>query len=196
MAMPNGSQATSHKLDTITITADRQSVIVTSFTAADALCWTDSIEIAEGVITADPLNDVAGWLLTTYLAGGMIEADQTPLEVRKLTSLKRVDQLRDLKVNAGCETPAGAVQTDDVSIRNILGSVQTASLAVMMSQPFSIDWRMADNALVTLDANEMIAMGVAVMQHIKLTYARSWALKSAIEACQDEVSLAALALTL
>ncbi|WP_294196539.1 DUF4376 domain-containing protein [uncultured Sphingomonas sp.] len=196
--MQNGAQASEHTIETLTITDGQAVATVTSRTSAGQLAWQEPCEIDPADLTGDPIASAAASLMKGggYLEGGVIEADQTPLEVRKLTSLKRVDQLREIKVTGGCPTEHGIVQTDDVSIRNILGSVQTASLSAKLETPFSIEWRMADNSVVTLDANEMIAMGVAVMSHIKTCYTRSWALKDAVEACQDEVSLAALVLTL
>lgn len=44
----------------------------------------------------------------------------------------------------------------------ISGAVQLALLAQLAGQPFSIDWTLSDNSVRTLDAAQMIAVGVAL----------------------------------
>lgn len=186
--MPNGSAASSHKIDSIAITPARMSVNVLSYTADDVLCWSDTLDLDDDVIVGDPMNDVASWLMSGYLAGGSIMASQTPEDVLRLTLLKRVDRLREKKVEGGCVTGLGRVKSDEVSIRNLLGAVQTATLAQMTSQPFEMAWRMEDNTLVNVNAPEMIALGMTVMEHVQRCYQISWEIKDFLnEATIEEI---------
>ena len=195
--MQNGAQASNHTIERLTIQDGQAVAVITSRTSADQMAWQEPVLIDVAALVGDPLVSAAAALIGAggYLKGGVIVSDPTPVETLRATMMSRVERLRDAAIHDGCETPSGRVDSDDASIRNILGSVQTASLAKMAGQLFSIDWRMADNEIVILDADEMIAMGVAVMAHVKGCYERSWTLKAAIEACQDEVSLVALDLT-
>lgn len=93
---------------------------------------------------------------------------------------------------ATVETPAGVVQSDAKSQQNILGLVQMAVLAQLSSQPFSADFTLADNTVATLDAGEMIALGVAVGQHVQAVYAHATVLRQAIEAAEDHEALDAV----
>lgn len=83
---------------------------------------------------------------------------------------------------SGCETPLGRVDTDGDSQRKINGAVTMALIAQTAGQPFTVDWTMADNSLVTHDAPAMIAMGVAVGQHVSDCHERGAALKAEIDA--------------
>jgi hypothetical protein len=190
--MPNGAVAAYHLIDRVISEAGSNIAIVTSRTASDAMAWQEPVTIFG--LQGEPIISAADLLIASqgYLEGGLIVVDPTPLEMVRLTMLSRVDRIRETKVNEGCDTPSGRVQTDDVSIRNILGSVQTASLSVMLNQPFSIQWRMADNSLPTLDASAMIAMGVAVMSHVKACYTHSWEIKDAITAADTIEAIKAI----
>lgn len=194
---PNGAVAASHTIETLTIRQGQAVAAVESRTSADQLCWQEPVEIALTDLTGDPLSGAAAVLIGAggYLEGGVIVADPTPLETLRLTMMSRVERLRDAAIHRGCQTAVGEVDTDDASIRNILGSVQTASLAQMAGQSFEIEWRMADNTLAHLQASAMIGVGVAVMGHVKACYARSWALKDDIAACETVEELEAIDLT-
>jgi hypothetical protein len=90
---------------------------------------------------------------------------------------------------ASVETPSGVVQSDAKSQQNILGLVQMAVLAQLASQPFSADFTLADNSVATLDASEMIALGLAVGQYVQAVYAHARSLREAIDAAEDHEAL-------
>lgn len=99
--------------------------------------------------------------------------------------------LRDNAIHAGVNTPAGRVDSDEISIRNLLGVYQAAALALITQQPFAADWRMSDNTVVSLSAMGVVGMGNAVLAHIQACYQRSWALKELVSnaATEEEVAL-------
>ena len=93
-----------------------------------------------------------------------------------------IEARRDRAIHGGVETPLGRVDSDDPSIRNIMGLVQMASLAMSMGGSFARTFRLASNDEVPVDAQGMIAIGVAVGEHVDACYRRSWALKAEVDA--------------
>ena len=108
--------------------------------------------------------------------------DPTALDVVKAKIKALIDTQRDSQIGGGADTPAGRVDTDDASIRNILGAYQSAVAALMVAAGVSFSWRLADNTLVSLDAQSVIAMGNAVLKHTEDCYKRSWLLKDQLTA--------------
>jgi len=62
----------------------------------------------------------------------------------------------------------------------------------MTQQPFSADFTLADNTVATLNAAQMIGLGVAVGQHVQQVYGRATELREAIDAAQDIDALEAI----
>lgn len=100
-----------------------------------------------------------------------------------------VKMLRDAAIDGGANTPAGRVQTDPLSRSNITGAVVAAMLAQQASSPFSVDWTLADNSVVTLDAAAVTQMGLAVVAHVDAAHASARALRNQIEATSDPIAL-------
>lgn len=89
---------------------------------------------------------------------------------------------RDVLERSGFEWDGSTFDSDLVSQSRIQGAAQLATLAKIGSQPFSITWTLADNTTRALDADEMIAVGMAMGMHINALIAQSRALRDAIEA--------------
>ena len=103
--------------------------------------------------------------------------------------------LRDARANGSCETPLGRVNCDESSRVNISGAVQMASIAQSAGIPFAIDWTMADDTVVEHDASAMIAMGVAVGEHVAACHAACAAIRAAINAAGTVAELDAIDIT-
>jgi hypothetical protein len=67
-----------------------------------------------------------------------------------------------------------------------------AVVAQINNQPFSMDWRMADDTIVTLDAAQMIAMGMAVAQHVAACQTKKNTLDAQIAAATTVADLDAI----
>lgn len=103
----------------------------------------------------------------------VIDADGTGLvayapllDERKRARWLAARDYRDGRASGGCVTPAGRVDSDPESRGKISGGSTAAIASKAAGIAFSIDWTMADNSVVTLDADAMIAMGLAVVQHV------------------------------
>lgn len=93
----------------------------------------------------------------------------------------RAKTMRDLQCQGGCDTPFGRVDTTDASKIDVAGAVLMAVLAKGAGKPFSIDWTMADNTVQQLDADGMIALGVAVCEHRQVCQYAGTEIRSVID---------------
>lgn len=92
----------------------------------------------------------------------------------------------------GCTTPHGRVDSDPESRLKISGAVQMAMLAQQAGQPFTIDWTMQDNSVAPHDAAAMLAMGLAVGEHIAACHAAALAKRNLIEAADTPEAIEAV----
>lgn len=101
---------------------------------------------------------------------------------------------RDQAEWAGCATALGRVDTDPDSQRKAGGAVQMAMIAQAAGATFALDWTMQDNSTVTHDASAMIAMGVAIGQHVAACHEVALAKRGAIDAAATADDIAAVGL--
>jgi len=141
---------------------------------------------------------VSGWTVTLGEDGKPIPSpyvrpEAVRLKLGKLALHEQVKQLRDHHTQAGVTVPPhGTFDSDPDSQRKISGSAVMAMLAIQNSEPFSLDWRLQDNSIVALDAMQMIAVGVAVGQHIAACQYCKNALDALIDAAEDVEALEAI----
>ncbi len=126
---------------------------------------------------------------------GYDPADLTPLiemdflEPAKRATLERVKALREKAKDGGIVTSWGPLETDPDSRTNINGAVQ---MATILGPQFSIVWRMRDNSEVTLNAAQMIQLGLLVGQHVSACQYRKNELDAAIAAAATAAELEAI----
>lgn len=88
---------------------------------------------------------------------------------------------RDAVIDGGAPTAFGVVDSDLMSRTNIAGAATAALIAKGAGQPFAVTWTMADNSEADLDADDIIAMGLAVVSHVNAAHVRARALRQEIE---------------
>lgn len=118
--------------------------------------------------------------------GSAIVTDLDPL---RQAAYARVKELREQRKGGGLMTPLGPIETDPDSRSNINGAVQMASI---LGTAFSIDWRLADNSVVSLNADTMIQIGLMVGQHVAACQYRKNQLDAQIEAAGTLAALDAI----
>jgi hypothetical protein len=158
-----------------------------------------NIAIGEGFSPPDDswhlIPDTSTVAIGDSFDGGAFSKPAIPIEQAKADAWAQVKARREALTDspgATVATPVGVVQSDAKSQQNILGLVQMAVLAQMTQKPFSADFTLADNSVVTINAQKMIGLGVAVGQHVQATYARSRVLRAAIDAAEDDKALSAI----
>lgn len=157
--------------------------IVVNLTFADA-----DFAAEQGWIAAGP-NVEIGWTHN----GQRFSAPVVPLADAKVSLWTRAKALRDAKINAGVAVAGvGTFDSDDASRLNLTGASVMALAAQAANQPFSINWKLADNSIVTLNAAQMIQIGVAVGAKVSAIHARAQAIGLAIEAATTRQNLEAI----
>lgn len=115
------------------------------------------------------------------------------LDGLKVLRWQAVKGLRDQHIDGGCEVPGiGRFDTDGPSRANITGAVTGAFMAKYAGGAFAINWKLADNGLIQLDADQMILVGETVLVHVSTCHARSQALGLAIGAATTKEELEAI----
>jgi hypothetical protein len=74
----------------------------------------------------------------------------------------------------------------------ISGAVQLALLAQLAGQPFTIDWTLSDNTVRTLDAAQMIAVGVAMGTSVSAIFGTARSLREQLDAATTIVEVDAI----
>jgi hypothetical protein len=123
---------------------------------------------------------VDGALVEVPLRSLMAAAPQ--LELARTERWAAAKVYRDARMQAGCPTAKGVVDTNEDSQRKINGAATAALIAKVGGADWSIEWTMADNSVVPHDADEMIALGVSVAAHIAACQNAGTAVRTAIEA--------------
>lgn len=132
------------------------------------------------------------WLVSEngpYKNGVIVSKANYPLAYQRaiLGYLARTN--RDEAQSGGCTVTVGGetkrIETDLPSRLNVSGAV---SLAIVSGDAFSMDWRMADNSIVTLNSADMIAMGAAVGQFVSACQFRKNELDAITDAYTEVLS--------
>lgn len=118
----------------------------------------------------------------------------TSLEDLRFDKRQQINAWRMREIARGIDYDGNGYDTTEQSIININGAVTMAMLAQANSQSYSIDWTLADNTTIALDADGMIGLGVAVGTHVDAMYQAARAHKDAIKSL-DEAALASYDIT-
>lgn len=175
------------------------------FSAITGCFYPDDIDYAEGVIPADAItvSEVEFAAAMARDAGEILAIRNGQLSIlpqpepsladMKAAMRRQVQQTRDTHIDAGCVvTGIGKFDTDLQSRVNISGAVTGAMLAQSANQPFTIQWKLADNSVATLTGGQMITAGVTVLGHVSACHAVSQAHIAAIDAAASKSALRAL----
>lgn len=115
---------------------------------------------------------------------------------RKLEMVESIKSIRDARIAGGATVQGiGVFDSDDAARLNITGAVVMAQVAIAANQPFSMSWKLANNTLVTLNAQQMIAVGLAAGTHVAACHARAQALGVAVQAAASHDDLDAIDLS-
>lgn len=181
--MPNGSAAVKHIIRSINIANNQVLINITSYTNTDAICWSQDLPAPLSTLSTTPENSVADYLVSPngYLEGGTIFKDPTPIEVMRKNLKSQVDLYKEQQIAMGCQTPSGIVDSDDTSLRNIMGTTLGALIAAFNNQDLNVKFRMKDNSEPILSKTEIITVGLTALAYTNDCYQRSFALKNLID---------------
>lgn len=114
------------------------------------------------------------------------ELANTPLTLDEAKEQKKteINARRDTLEQAGFEYLGGVFQTDEISYMRLLGANISAQLALSMGEDFSIDWTLADNSTMTLNASEMVGIIPAFAEYSNSLHVYANELKAQVEECE------------
>lgn len=124
-----------------------------------------------------------GWI---WAMPERIAVDMRSLDAAKLQAWSRIKKAR---TTAELSPFTYADDIYDADKAQISGAVQMALLAQLAGAPFSIDWTLNNNSVRSLSAAEMIAVGVALGEHVALVYDIGRTLREQIETCTTPAEL-------
>ena len=106
--------------------------------------------------------------------------DPRSLQDFKVARWVEVRRERDVAEFGGFSWDGSRFDSDALSQQRITAAVTLA----MMNSAFSIDWTLADNTVRTLTAADMIAVGVALGQHVNSCHERARVLRGEIDGAE------------
>ena len=115
-------------------------------------------------------------------------------DARTLAEAKTLkwDEIKKLRYSKETNTFTHNSQVFHADKGHIGGATQLAVLAKAASQPFSMDWTLYDNTVVTLNADQMIAVGTALGIFVNSLYTTARLIREDIEACTTNAQVDAI----
>lgn len=155
--------------------------------------WNSPLAMPPSTCGAPLLDTVEAWLLADAASpflGGLVVLDQSAsLEATKARKWAEVKVARDAALAAGFTYDGSVFDSDDKSVTRLTGAAVLAMMATSAGQPYSASWTLADNSVRTLNATEMMAVGVAAGSYVQKVIDQGQALRQQLDAAAtiDEV---------
>ena len=205
-----------HRIAGVSINARRAFASIETTTAQAlavpggvASSWRNEIEVPIDLLGPNAEESVAWWLASAdgpYSGGEVVDDAGFELVALRSELLRRVKQNRARVELGGLVTPFGPVDTDADSQRKISGAALMAlvnitansdtalatALAPLQGPAFELTWRMSDNSLVPVSAQEMIIIGMMVGDHVAQCQMRKNALDQAVTGAATLTELQAI----
>lgn len=106
-----------------------------------------------------------------------------------------VNAERRRREEAGFAYMGATFDSDERSYLRMLGGKAAAEAAIAAGAPFSVDWTTADNATMTMTAQQVLGMVPTFAARALAIHAAAKALKGAVDACTTVEQVAALDIT-
>lgn len=108
--------------------------------------------------------------------------DPRTLTDLKATQWTQIKQARTAFIDAPLVTPYGTFDSDAAGRTSITDAVLLANNLTALSLPVAIEFTLADNSVVTLDAAQIVEVGLLLGQKVQHAHPHSQALRAQIEA--------------
>ena len=118
--------------------------------------------------------------------------DPRTLEDLRIETWARIKAERERIEFGGFAWDGSRFDSDEISQSRIQGTVMLAQLATAAGSRFSITWTLADNVRRRMTAGDMIAVGVAMGEHIQSAHDRASTLRELINAATTAEQLEAI----
>jgi hypothetical protein len=189
---PSGATPGFHKVTQINYHAGDEAASVTvnswateaAYNTGAPLIWQQMHPLPLSALSSEPVVSAEAYLVSSEgpLAGGTIIAPISDAEGMKIRQWAAVKAARDEALHGSFTIDGlGTFDATRDSQLLIIGSVVLAQLAIAGGKPFHVDWTLADNSVISLDAMQMIAVGVALGAHIEAAFSAARASRAQIE---------------
>lgn len=170
--------------DMLTLTVDSYANAEV-YQSGGGLCWRHTILMPSPRTAGDLIDDIDAWLTTNTASpfdGGQLVADQSD-------TLAAAKDRAWIAVKAGrAAAEVGTFTYDggtyDIDKLHVTGAVVLAMVANSLGAPYSETWTLFDNSVRDLDADQVIALGVALGQRVSEIYATARSLREQIDAAE------------
>jgi len=120
------------------------------------------------------------------------ELEAAWLEIAKDKKKEKINLIRDSKEQSTFSCDGNIYDADSVSVQRISIAVQNAFTAKITDTPFELEWTLADNTTVTLDADGMLGVSQALAVHSATVHSIARQLKEAVDAAATTEELEAI----
>lgn len=202
--MPNGAVAQYHKAVRFEVQDTGTHAVVSSYHSEEMelISWQDTYVIPS-VLAIHSLDDIEFVLASVgapFAGATIVPSEAASFSARKARLKARIKIERDKREAAGVTTTTltgvpedmtgpWTFQSDPDSQRKISGAVLSA---VILQGAFQQDWRLADDAMVPLNATDMITVGMLIMQHVSACQLAKNALDELVDGANTEEALASI----
>lgn len=190
---PNGAEISYHVAHKVETDTDFGHVVIyvrgyatqAGAESGDPLAWMWQLTAPTAAVTSLTQAFIENMLVNDIgspFYGGTVLVAETEMETTKRNKRMEIKRARD-KQEFGTFTFEGNVfDSNQISQQRIGLAVQEAMFCMSAGLPFSKDWTLEDNSVVTLDAQQMIGVALAMGQHIGYAHTHSRQLRAAVEA--------------
>lgn len=126
-----------------------------------------------------------------YVANGNSVAERPIAELRTMF-WERFKAVRQEKLDGGFEAAGMRFDSDEKSRSMIMGGALSAQIALLGNVPWSKDWTLEDNTVVTITPQQMVGIAQYMDAHIQGIYDRGVELRQLIEAAENLADLLTL----
>ncbi len=113
------------------------------------------------------------------------ELDAMQLPYAKNIKWQHIQASRDTAEFGPFEYAGMVFDGNAISKQRINGAVTACLIAQMAGQPYTEDWTLADNSVVTLNIEQIIGVGMAAADAVKDAHARGRLLRAQIDDADD-----------
>jgi hypothetical protein len=114
------------------------------------------------------------------------------VQARRWTAIK---EQRDHLIGNGFSWNGLLLDSDEVSRQRIQQAIQLAALAEAENTPFTVTWTLADNSTTTFNAQDMIAIGFAMLAFVQTQFDHGTLLRNKINAATSIAEVEAIVWT-
>lgn len=124
--------------------------------------------------------------------GGDILTAETDMEKAKRQKYMEIKRSRDQQEFSTFTFEGNTYDCNQISQQRIGQAAQGAMFAISVGAPFTQDWTLKDNSVVTFDAQQMIGVALAMGAHVSLAHERGRMLREQLEAALTVEDVAAV----